>query len=290
MDFKSIVVPAISSSTFKGALSAALEFGEQFKSHVIACQVRQPFEEYAQPVPYPMELNSFAMSRAIYEETIDELSGMLRKQFEETIEYAEISEEAYNEEVLSKQCAASWIVRNGEPINVLKRVGRMSDIVFMQLPSDRIGEREIDLRDRLVTEMGRPIFLVPAVGAKVDFKHVVIGWNGSIEATRAMTTALPILSKVEKVSLISVGDLGADMPSIEDAARYLRTHRINADVIKVSASEEKVTDAIQHKLDDLSADLFVMGGYSRSRLREWILGGVTRRMLRETKRPVLIVH
>lgn len=129
----------------------------------------------------------------------------------------------------------------------------------------------------------------PSVG-----KRVLIAWDGSREAQRAVFEALPLLRDAEHVEVISVltealpGDAG-DEPAREICARLGR-RGIEAHAHYVSAADEAAGETLLTRCTDQRADLLVLGAYGHSRLREFLLGGVTRTVLRDHKIPVLLAH
>jgi nucleotide-binding universal stress UspA family protein len=125
-------------------------------------------------------------------------------------------------------------------------------------------------------------------------RNVLVAWNGSREATRAVNDALPILERAEKVTVLAVnprkggGDHG-DIPSA-DIALHLARHGVKAEASQTVSNELEVGDTILSRLADFGSDLVVMGAYGHSRMRELLMGGVTRELLQHMTVPVLLSH
>jgi nucleotide-binding universal stress UspA family protein len=140
---------------------------------------------------------------------------------------------------------------------------------------------------------GRPVLVVPyiqRVGLTLD--RVLVCWNGSPNAARAIGDAMPFLHRAKKVEvLIALGEAGrTDEIEGADIAGHLARHGLNIEVVRTAAIEGNVTDTILSHAADVGADFLVMGGYGHSRLREFVLGGVTRGILGTMTVPVLMAH
>ena len=147
----------------------------------------------------------------------------------------------------------------------------------------------------LVLSCGRPVLLIPYIGAgKTLGQRVVVAWDASREAARAVRDALPILKQASSVSVVSVNprpaDFGhGDVPGA-DIALYLARHGVEVDVQRIETRDLDVGNALLSHVAGAAADLLVMGGYGHSRLREVMLGGATRTILHDMTVPVLMSH
>jgi nucleotide-binding universal stress UspA family protein len=181
----------------------------------------------------------------------------------------------------------------GAPV-ILSTLARRFDLgVFMQSEPD--GVDNDDMIETSLFESGRPLIVVPYIqkdGLKLD--HVVCGWDGSRAAARAINDALPLLVKATTVDLLIVlnektrnenHDIrGAEM------AKHLARHDVKVAIETVPAADIDVTNAILSYVADNAGTLIVMGGYGHAKLREVILGGVTRDMLKTMTVPVFMSH
>jgi nucleotide-binding universal stress UspA family protein len=123
---------------------------------------------------------------------------------------------------------------------------------------------------------------------------VLVGWNAGREATRAVHDALPLLVKASSVTITAVNPrvgLGAHgQEPGADIARHLARHGVTVEVEHTAAPEIGAADILLNRASELSADLLVVGAYGHSRLREFLLGGVTRSLLHQMTLPVLLSH
>jgi len=154
-----------------------------------------------------------------------------------------------------------------------------------------------DVPERVALESGRPVLVVPQEG---DFgqigKDVTIAWKEAKEATRAVFDALPILKDAQRVRILTVTENGNVPPdgsnrtSSDELASSLLRHGIHAETETISQGDLSVANRILVHTRRTYQDLIVMGVYGHSRLREFILGGVSREVLQNTKVPVLLAH
>jgi nucleotide-binding universal stress UspA family protein len=141
----------------------------------------------------------------------------------------------------------------------------------------------------------RPVLVVPYAGRfETVGRRVLIGWNASREAARAVHDALPLMAGARSVTVLAVnpqtGIGGHGKEPGADIARHLARHGAAVTVEHMMASEISAGDVILNRAAALSADLLVIGAYGHSRLREMILGGVTRTLLERMTIPMLMSH
>ncbi len=174
---------------------------------------------------------------------------------------------------------------------------RHADLMIMGQSNAEAGERAggNDLPEHVVLASGRPVLLVPYIGLRQPpGERVMVAWNGSREAARALNDAMPLLRQAKSVVVLSVnaeqgaGDFG-DLPGA-DIALHLARHGVQADVQRAESGSVDPANLILSRIADLGTDLLVMGAYGRSRLREMIMGGVSRTILQEMTVPVFLSH
>jgi nucleotide-binding universal stress UspA family protein len=171
------------------------------------------------------------------------------------------------------------------------RLARTFDLAIVsQSEPDRIG-----LEDRIVEaalfESGRPVIVVPYIqknGLKLD--RVLVCWDGSRTAARALADAIPLLELAKSVEIVTVNNgHESDELHFSGIGKHLARHGLTAETKQITADVDVASTILSHAADS-SADLIVMGGYGHSRLREFILGGVTRGILGAMTVPVLMSH
>jgi nucleotide-binding universal stress UspA family protein len=173
------------------------------------------------------------------------------------------------------------------------RIARRFDLAVVgQAEPDKATPEEL-IAEAALFGAGRPVLLVPYIqktGLKLD--KVVVCWDGSRSAARAAGDAMSFLTRAEAIEILMVSGergKGDEIPGA-DIGQHLARHGLKVEVKRVVATESDVANTILSYVADASADLIVMGGYGHSRLREFILGGVTRGILEAMTVPTLMSH
>jgi nucleotide-binding universal stress UspA family protein len=174
--------------------------------------------------------------------------------------------------------------------------GRSFDLALLSKtdPKSALGV-ELDFVPRIAVAIGRPIMVVPLNVPLASIPEaVVIGWNGSREAARAVFDSLPIIRRARTVNLIWVDPPAErsrwETSPGEEIADTLRVHGTKVVVTPVDGGGEDAGSVLLRMTADAGANLLVIGAYGHSRLSEFILGGVTRTVLRDMRCPVLVSH
>lgn len=175
---------------------------------------------------------------------------------------------------------------------------RYSDLVVLGQsdPEESLPALRPGFPEYVVMNAGRPVLIVPYAGefAQVG-KRVLIAWDASMEATRAVTAAIPFLREADLVQVVvfdskSRPDAHGEQPGA-DIALFLSRHGVKVEVSQQTTADRIDTgNAILSYAADFNADMLVMGGYGHSRFREVLLGGVTKTILQSMTVPVLMAH
>ncbi|SNY92018.1 Nucleotide-binding universal stress protein, UspA family [Cohaesibacter sp. ES.047] len=171
---------------------------------------------------------------------------------------------------------------------------RLCDLIIVgQDNPDKPEPLRADLIEAALFDSGQPIMVVPYVGTEAfSAKKVMVAWDGSKTAARAIHAAMPILELAEEVQVVLVdgkklhlpGDPGADL------ATYLARHGVEVTISSVSSEGKGVAGALLDYVESNKIELVVMGGYGHSRMREFIMGGATREMLTSMSVPCIMAH
>jgi nucleotide-binding universal stress UspA family protein len=184
---------------------------------------------------------------------------------------------------------AHWHEVTGAEDVLLAGHGRLADlVVFAGVRADRAAEVQEHFATALLNT-ARPILLVPEQGIEDSPRNIVIAWNGTAEATRALSGALPLLLNADRLHVLTAATPRTRVESGAALAEYLGWHGLIGEAHPMYP-EDQVGPALLARAKELEADLLVMGGYGRSRMRERIFGGVTQHVLDRHDIPVLIAH
>lgn len=148
------------------------------------------------------------------------------------------------------------------------------------------------IAEALVFEAGRPVLLMPEAGSmEPAFNDVMIGWDGSRAATRALSDSLPFCAAAKTVRLVQVtGEKQVSTRSVKDVQRHLSCHEIEARIEEVEAAGRDAGAALVDHGIETGANLLIMGAFGHSRTREFVLGGATRTVLGNVRLPILLSH
>ncbi|WP_317203326.1 universal stress protein [Janthinobacterium sp.] len=202
-------------------------------------------------------------------------------------------------EALAQACGvSSYEARqlNDDPQGGLALQARYADLVVVsQTDLDEPLSRIIpDLPEYVVLNCARPVLVVPYAGESgLPWPRVLLAWDGSIGATRAVTNAIPLLRRAQNVAVALFNPSqqhGAhgEQPGA-DIALFLARHGVTVEVLP-QRTDIDVGNALLSLVADQRSDLIVMGGYGHTRFRELLLGGVTKTILRTMTAPVLMSH
>ena len=157
--------------------------------------------------------------------------------------------------------------------------GAISDPFVQVNPSD------------LVMQAGRPLLIVPDACDWLDLRSVLIAWKDTTEARRAVADALPLLRKATDVTVVEIVEEQANRPAalsrVKDVAAWLSRHGVSASE-QVPEEYGEAGALLERIASEVGAGVVVAGAYGHSRLREWILGGVTRRLVNPSNRCSLL--
>jgi nucleotide-binding universal stress UspA family protein len=172
---------------------------------------------------------------------------------------------------------------------------RYADLAIVGQADPDDGEMPSYLPEEVTLASGRPSLVIPYIGPPPTLgQRVTVAWNASREAARAANDALPILKRAQAVDVVTVNPNDAPSGHGEepgaDIALHLARHAIKVEVERIETRELDVANTILSHVADRGSDLLVMGAYGHSRLRELVLGGVTRTILRDMTVPVLMAH
>lgn len=214
-------------------------------------------------------------------------------------EAAEAARALFDSKVAAAGVRGEWQVVDGQLLEQVALHAKYSDLVVLGQfnPDADMADGQDHLVDHVVMDAGRPVLVVPYCGTFATVgKRVMMAWNATREATRAVNDALPLLQKADLVNVVAVNPHGGtgrnghgEIPS-SDICLHLARHGVKADAQTIEAHDMDVGDALLSRITDEGVDLLVMGAYGRSRLRELVLGGATRHILRHMTVPVLMSH
>jgi nucleotide-binding universal stress UspA family protein len=257
---RSILCPIDISQSLDDRIETALALARACNGHV-SFQIATPFAQMAMWEPFGgVAVSAHALKEA--QEANDKLAKSLDTRF--ASEDVPFDIEVLDQERITAAAAA-----------------RFADLVVGSLNDPTIEEMAFSLRV--------PVLAVPRGKPMLGFdKPVLVAWDGGHEAANALRASLPLLQMAGSVHLLTVREKDGTFPAA-DAARYLSRHDIHAETHEKERSGSIAT-TLETCAAEVGAGLIVMGLYGHSRLRELLLGGVSREMLDRSQIPLLLAH
>lgn len=270
---KDILVHVDSERTCEMRLEAAASFARRHEAHLVGLF---PLELPDLPGYVTAQIGADALARA-------------RTSY---LEHAARAQRMFEEIAGRLGVRCEWRQETGSPIDLLALHGRYADVVVVSQPDlERGGALEMTFPAELALAGGRPILALPYAGTHLRIgERVLVAWNASREAARAVHDALPILCGAQSVVVLAVDPPDRDHLPGADISAHLARHGATVESRHSIAPDIEVGDELLNMASDLGSDLIVMGAYGRSRLREAVFGGVTRHILRFMTVPVLMSH
>jgi nucleotide-binding universal stress UspA family protein len=279
MNYKSIVVQLDTSKRAQVRLESAVRLARHFGAHLTGL--------FAMFTPDPRAFQVMAGTAEYYtnhEQAREEDRAAIERLF--------------RAELLRAGLQGEWVVTNEYANTSVPRLGRCADLIIAG--QDDLGDPEAYVSDRfpehLVLAAGRPVLLIPYAGIFPSIgKHIMIAWDGSREATRAVHDALPLLQQAIGVIVVTVdktrGNAHDSRIPASEIATVLARHGVNVEINSIDGGHDlPIGDALLSHAADNAVDLVVMGAYGHTRWQELILGGATRTMLDSMTVPVLMSH
>jgi nucleotide-binding universal stress UspA family protein len=287
--YRTILACLSDADTASATLGLSFLVGREFAAHVEALHVRP---DAASAVPL---LGGEGVSGAVVEELLraaDRKAGEraveLRRQFDRLCASQQVPMALKPE--ASCQFSVCWHEEVDNEEEVVATRGRLADLVVMARPDSGKDLPSIMSLNAALMESGRPVLLAPPRAPDSVGGTIAVFWNGSAEASRAVALGMPFLERARRVIVLSATEEQAGVP--EELASYLAWHGITAEprTFTAGGAGGQVGNGLLAQAASLGADLVVMGAYTHSRLRQLVMGGVTRHVLYAATLPVLLSH
>lgn len=291
MPIKTILTPHNGTKEVQPGLEVAFTLGRRLGAHINVLHVSSDPQD---AVPLLGE----GMSAAI----IEEMLLLSEKEAEERAERAQaaFSDACSRYAVTAVEvpdgrtdAGASLERVTGREDEVVALKGRLSDLIVAARPTgDNQAISTMSINAALF-ETGRPVMIAPPSFPPVDGgigRKIAVSWNGSAEASRAVAAAMPLIALSDGVVVLTADSAKTSSNVAEELATYFAWHGVNAETRELKSSGGNVGSALLDECATIGADLLVMGAYTHSRMRQLILGGVTRHILSEAEIPILMAH
>ncbi|WP_404379839.1 universal stress protein [Caenispirillum salinarum] len=276
MSYRHIFVHLDSSEHCEKRVVPTLVMAQRFGAHVTAVfsQVDGVIPDYGIPEGLP--------------KTTAAVGGWVVDKFAQRAREADVR---FNADVANLGSAATVIEETTE-------AARNADlaVIGQHDPHNMLGETPEDLVDHVILDSARPVLVIPYAGLFYDIgRRVLVGWNGTREATRALNDGMPLISGAEEVRLLTVQPPKEMTKPFEELQgrlmHHLKVHGIEPKLLREpKSSDMSVANLLVSRITDYGCDLLVLGGYGHYGFPAVLRGGVTRGLLKQTTVPTLLSH
>lgn len=257
---RSILVYADRSPSMNARLETALSLARVNGGHVTVL-VDTPISRYVAMDPMGM---SYVASEAMKEALADD----------------DAHGKAIEQQLASQDVPFDVLRSESEPLDALASASKLADVVVLSRSSEVAGE--------LALSVHTPVLVLPdGAELKLPLSCACIAWDGGNESATALRNAVPLLAGCAAVHVLTVKEKPGGFPAT-DAVRYLSRHGVSAELSEVARSGS-TEETLAAEVARLGGDLLIMGAYGKSRMREYLFGGVTRYFLEESAKPALLL-
>ena len=288
MPIAKILAPVTGSARDAAVLANAVAAARPFNAHVMAFFVRPDLAE---------ALAFFT----------DGISGVVVEEVVKATKDAGDEAAKRIDAAIDAICAESAVLRVKQPVrsdtgtlslrevqgnigDSLTAAARLSDLVVFGpiRDSDQAGLAEAFVQ--VLVETDRPVLRATAEAPKSFARRIAIGWDGKTAAAQAVSAAIPYLAKADSVEILSVQRPPLKAEATEGLREYLSLHGVRSTERLIDPGSKRIGEALLAAAAEGNADLLVVGGYGRGRLRESLIGGVTRHVIAHAGLSVFMVH
>ncbi len=285
MTIKRLLAPLSSGVDAHSALGSSFLIAQEFNAHLDAT-----FYKFPMGGPLSLEIEDSLSGDIISEqlEEQDDLSIQARHIFETELEERKIN--YLDAPIPTSTASAAWRVVEESPFHGVTHDGGSYDLIVVGRSKHDSAHAPRDMIDAALFHTGRPLLVAPSSAPKSTGSIIMAAWNRSAQSARALSAAAPFFELAHKVVVFSVPTGAKRGPSAREMGRHLDWHQIKNEVVEVPPDHRPVGEVILDAANQRGVDLIVMGAYSRSRLRELLLGGVTKYILENASLPVLMMR
>lgn len=286
MSIRKVLLPLSSTAAGGSSLATGLLVARIWGAHLAALHVRVDARDVA---PLAGEGLSGAMIEemmAATEKESAERSASVRALFDRAVAEQQIS--LAEPKAAERVATASFTAVVGREEDLVAQQARLADLTVVAHPEASGDAASADALHAVLFDSGRPVLLAPGHPPATIGRRICVAWNGTAESASAITAALPWLQRAEAVRILSSVGYQRRGPAAEELAPYLALHGVVAEIGTIQPVGGVIGAGLLAAAEAFGADLVSMGAYSHSRLRQLILGGVTRHVLEHAELPVMM--
>ncbi len=286
MAIRKILLPLTGTAAGEAALATALTIARRWNAHVLALHVRVDSRDVA---PLAGEGLSGAMIEEMMSATEKESSDRaqaVRTMFERFVTRHDVV--VQDARPSTDHASASFAAVTGREEDIVAQQARLADLTVVPHPDAGEDVSSSDALHAVLFDSGRPVLISPQKPPAGIGTRVGIAWNGTAESASSVLAAMPWMQRAEGVVILSADGYQRRGPGAPDLMAYLALHGVHAQTITFRPVNGTVGAGLLSAAAEFGCDLLSMGAYSHSRLRQLILGGVTRHVLENSALPVMM--
>jgi nucleotide-binding universal stress UspA family protein len=286
MAIRKLLLPLTGTAAGEAALATALIIARLWDAHILALHVRADSRDVA-------PLAGEGLSGAMIEEM---MSATEKESGERARAVRALFDDFVHREALTVReplagmtgASISFATMTGREEDLVAQQARLADLVVVAHPEAGEDVSSSDALHAALFESGRPVVIAPQIPPPSVGRRICVAWNGTAESASAVYAALPWLQRAEAVRVLSADEYQRRGPEAPELLEYLALHGIEAERATFRPIEREVGAGLLAAAGEFGADLVAMGAYSHSRLRQLILGGVTRHVLENAQLPIMM--
>ena len=286
MAIRKLLLPLTGTAAGEAALSTALIAARLWTAHVTALHVRVDSRDVA---PLAGEGLSGAMIEEMMSATEKESSDRahaVHTMFDAFVTRHGVS--VADARPKAGVATASFASVTGREEDLVAQLARLADLTVVPHPEAGEDVSSSDALHAVLFDSGRPVLIAPRVAPATMGERICVGWNGTAESAAAVQAALPWMQRATAVRVLTAEEYQRRGPAAAALVDYLALHGVTAEVATFRPIDKEVGAGLLAAAREFGADFISMGAYSHSRLRQLILGGVTRHVLENSKIPILM--
>ena len=285
MPIRKLLLPLTGTAAGEGALTTALLIARKWDAHLTALHVRVDSRDVA---PLAGEGLSGAMIEDMMTATDKESTdrgSAVRAMFDRFVqEHGVVVAQPH----LGAGATADFATATGREDDLVAQLARLADLTVVPHPEAGDDVSSSDALHAVLFDSGRPVLIAPQVALPNIGARICLAWNGTAESAAAVLAALPWMQRAQAVRVLAADEYQRRGPDARALSAYLDLHGIHVEIAQFRPLDREVGRGLLMAAREFGADMLAMGAYSHSRLRQLILGGVTRHVLENATLPVLM--
>ena len=285
MAIRRLLLPLTGTAAGEAALGTALLAARMWDAHVTVLHVRVDSRDVA---PLAGEGLSGAMIEEMMSATEKESSdrsNAVRALFDRFVAQHGVT---VAEPHPHAGATANFASVTGREEDLVAQLARLCDLTVVPHPESGDDVSSSDALHAVLFDSGRPVLIAPRTPLPAVGSRICVAWNGTAESAAAVQAAIPWMQRAQTVRVLSADEYQRRGPGAPELVSYLALHGVQAEIAQFRPQERDVGRGVLAAAREFGADMLVMGAYSHSRLRQLILGGVTRHVLEHAAIPVLM--